>query len=180
MIRIQPPPAAAAVLLTVALLGASPVLAAAARLASGSEGGASAPGPDPRKETIDAIRSLGTVLLAQWLERHPPKPGDAAGAEPEPTEADLAKIPRLSSDEIRSRLAASGHPTLVIEDGWGRALEVRLFDGDRSRDVLSIRSCGSDGRCDGDRYAIGAFDSADSAADIVWADGYFVRWPQKK
>ena len=46
--------------------------------------------------------------------------------------------------------------------------------------VMSVRSPGADGRFDGDRYAVGSFDSADANADIVWVDGYFVRWPKRQ
>ena len=41
------------------------------------------------------------------------------------------------------------------------------------------RSAGLGGDYLGDVYEPGAFDPTDFAQDIIWADGLFVRWPQK-
>jgi hypothetical protein len=45
--------------------------------------------------------------------------------------------------------------------------------------VLSIRSAGRDGRYSADAYKQASFDPADYDQDIVWANGFFVRWPQR-
>jgi hypothetical protein len=44
---------------------------------------------------------------------------------------------------------------------------------------MAIRSAGRDGAFSGDTYTAGAFDPLDYDQDIVWADGVFIRWPQR-
>ena len=44
---------------------------------------------------------------------------------------------------------------------------------------MLIRSAGRDGQFEGDQYTIGAFEVTDYDRDIVWINGFFVRWPQK-
>ena len=45
---------------------------------------------------------------------------------------------------------------------------------------MSIRSPGRDGKYSATEYSVTPFDPVDFDEDIVWADGFFVRWPQKK
>lgn len=64
-------------------------------------------------------------------------------------------------------------------DPWGTPLEfARATDPLSVSDhVMGIRSLGRDGVEDGSDYAIGPFDATGYHYDIVWADGFFVRWP---
>ena len=45
--------------------------------------------------------------------------------------------------------------------------------------LIALRSYGQKGAADGATYTTGAFEPTDYEQDIVWADGFFVRWPQK-
>ena len=66
-------------------------------------------------------------------------------------------------------------------DGWGHPLEYYLnTENPTAPQVMGIRSPGRDGTFSGGRYTVGAFDPGDFDEDIVWADGTFVRWPQRK
>jgi len=44
---------------------------------------------------------------------------------------------------------------------------------------MAIRSAGSDKTFSSDIYKVGGFAPVDSSQDIVWMDGFFVRWPEK-
>ncbi len=44
---------------------------------------------------------------------------------------------------------------------------------------MAIRSQGRNARTPRGTYTVTAFDPTDYDQDIVWADGFFVRWPQK-
>jgi hypothetical protein len=44
---------------------------------------------------------------------------------------------------------------------------------------MAIRSRGRDFTSPTDVYTVTNFDPTDYDQDIVWADGYMVRWPQK-
>lgn len=69
------------------------------------------------------------------------------------------------------------------EDGWGNDLEVYIeTDIDKAlqlQSVMLIRSAGSDGRFDSNRYVPGAIPELEYSHDIVWVDGFFVRAPAK-
>ncbi len=45
--------------------------------------------------------------------------------------------------------------------------------------VMGIISYGRDNTADTTSYTVTGFDPTDYNRDLVWADGYFVRWPQK-
>jgi hypothetical protein len=45
---------------------------------------------------------------------------------------------------------------------------------------MVIRSSGADGIFSGNRYELGGFQPVDADQDLVWMDGFFIRWPQGK
>jgi len=49
----------------------------------------------------------------------------------------------------------------------------------RRQQVMLIHSGGRDSSAPAASYTLGSFDPTDYDQDIVWADGFFVRWPQK-
>ena len=44
---------------------------------------------------------------------------------------------------------------------------------------MAIGSGGRDASTPSGSYTVAGFDPTDYDQDIVWADGFFVRWPQK-
>lgn len=75
----------------------------------------------------------------------------------------------------------TGLPAPVVErlqglDPWGHPYEVRLGDGSQAP-TLVVRSAGANGRFEGDQYTVGTFAIGAADDDVVWADGYFLRWP---
>ncbi len=65
-------------------------------------------------------------------------------------------------------------------DGWGNPCEIRVKQDDLlASSVMMIRCPGRDKEFDAATYEVGSFSLSDFDADIVWADGFFVRWPQK-
>lgn len=137
-----------------------------------------APAVDPMRATLDSVRTVGAALYA-WSRDQGPWRAEEPAADSLPPEADLSRVAVLSAKELKALLVPRYLTNLELSDGWGRELEVRL---DRSRtgwDVMAIRSAGADGKIEGERYSRGAFDKSDQEADIVWADGLFVRWPGK-
>jgi hypothetical protein len=45
---------------------------------------------------------------------------------------------------------------------------------------MAIRSPGNDGTFSGNRYELGAFQPGDANQDLVWMNGFFIRWPERK
>ena len=66
------------------------------------------------------------------------------------------------------------------KDGWKKDYQYWMNTTDvLSRKVLAVRSGGRDGTATISKYTVAGFDPTDYDQDIVWADGFFVRWPQK-
>jgi hypothetical protein len=66
-------------------------------------------------------------------------------------------------------------------DGWKHGYEYYLNTANPlAKNVMAIRSLGRNGTADGGPdYTVTSFEPTDYDQDIVWADGFFVRWPQK-
>ena len=62
-------------------------------------------------------------------------------------------------------------------DGWGNAYEYRYSGNPLTAQVMGIASGGRDGSIDGGQYTMGPFTATDYDQDVVWADGFFVRYP---
>lgn len=62
----------------------------------------------------------------------------------------------------------------------GHPYDIRLnFAGPDGNQVMLIRSPGRDGvySDQAGTYTLGAFPPGNYDEDLVWADGYFIRWP---
>ena len=63
--------------------------------------------------------------------------------------------------------------------GWGHPIEMRLnLEALEGKHVMCLRSPGRDGKFSADSYTMGSFPAADFDQDVVWCDGYFIRWPK--
>ena len=64
-------------------------------------------------------------------------------------------------------------------DGWGHAMQYRWSGNLLSARVMGIRSLGRDGLTgpSGDPYTMGPFTATAYDEDIIWLDGFFVRYP---
>ena len=137
-----------------------------------------APSVDPMRETLDSVRTVGAALFF-WGRDEGFCCNEEPAADSMPPEADLSRIAVLSAKELEALLVPRYLTSLDLTDGWGRELEVRVDRSRRGWDVMAVRSAGADGKLEGERYSRGAFDKNHQEADIVWADGFFVRWPGK-
>jgi hypothetical protein len=127
-----------------------------------------------QRRTVADIRNVGTAMFS-WVT-------DQVGAAAAGQKAvDLAKFPPVSSfAALKELLVPKYIQALPERDGWGNPFEyrLRLKDPTAGVYVMSVRSPGRDGKFSGLTYAVEAFPRADYDRDIVWADGYFVQWPQ--
>jgi hypothetical protein len=143
------------------------------------EGEGSAGHGNPQKRTISDIRNVGTAMFS-WLT-------DQAGAaaagqsQTETPPVDLKSYPPISYEELEKVLVPTYLTELPKTDGWGHPYEYYLNVQDpMAQQVMMIRSPGKDGKFSDALYSVGAFEPNDLDQDIVWADGYFVRWPEAK
>jgi hypothetical protein len=93
----------------------------------------------------------------------------------------LDKVPLISLQELTKILVPQYIAAIPENDAWGHPYEFRLnWKHTLSNSVIAIRSAGSDKTFSGDSYKVGGFAPVDSGQDIVWMDGFFVRWPEKE
>ncbi len=131
-----------------------------------------------QKRTVADIRNLGTALVT-WL--------DDQGPWPHLPKTGLGKVIHLQScpvataERLRQMLVPKYIQDVPTTDGWGHPIEMRLdlTDHPGRQHVMCLRSPGRDGKLSGDSYKIESFPQDDMDQDIVWCDGWFVRWPEK-
>jgi hypothetical protein len=136
---------------------------------------------EAQKRTLSQIRSVGTAMFS-WLTDQV----GAAAAGQSQTEhtsppVDLKNYPPISHEELTKILVPTYIAKIPETDGWGNRYEYFLNAKDPlAPQVMSIRSPGRDGQFSARNYTVTSFDPDDLDQDIVWADGYFVRWPQRQ
>jgi prepilin-type N-terminal cleavage/methylation domain-containing protein len=131
-----------------------------------------------QKRTVADIRDAGAAWFS-WLTDQ--VSAAAAGSSQTLDFSDFSQI--LTADELMSTLFVSSEMFYTREvpnsDGWGFDLQYAWSGDTLSSHVIGIRSLGRDGK-EGpgtNPYAMGPFLTTSYEEDIVWADGYFVRYP---
>lgn len=139
-------------------------------------------GSPEQKQTIVDIRNVGTAMFSWYrdqLKAHP-KP-EAKKEEPTPPAPDFGRLPAISREDLAKLLVPKYIPSIPAADGWGHPYEFYLNTTDLDAQVImGLRSAGRDGKFSGSAYTVDSFSPTDEDQDIVWMDGYFVRWPQVK
>ncbi len=133
-----------------------------------------------QKRTVADIRDAGAAWFS-WLTDQ--VSAAAAGSSQTLDFSDFSQI--LTADELMSSLYVSEsmfYTRHVPErDGWARSFEYRWSRDVTSATVMGIRSLGRDGaegpNDSGGQYSTGPFLTSDYDQDIVWADGFFVVYP---
>jgi type II secretion system protein G len=69
---------------------------------------------------------------------------------------------------------------IPIKDGWKSPYDYYLNTANpHSQNVMLIRSRGRDSQPDASDYTVTSFEPTDYDRDVIWADGFMVRWPEK-
>jgi type II secretion system protein G len=128
-----------------------------------------------QKRTMADMRITGTALFS-WVTDQV----GAAAAGATSTDVDLASYVPSSRTVLNTLLAPQYLQFVPPIDGWKTAYDYYLnTENPMSRTVMAIRSSGRDKVPSVSSYSVTSFDPTDYDQDIVWADGFFVRWPQK-
>lgn len=133
---------------------------------------------DHAQATMGRILEVGRALHA-WARDTRLERGRRQPTSRMPKQVRWDRCPAVQRAELEALLVPAYLRELPAEDAWERPLQFCL---DRrlagSEQQYGVRSAGSDGRYGTDRYEVGGFPDTSLDADLVWMDGYFIRWPE--
>ncbi|HEX4962734.1 MAG TPA: prepilin-type N-terminal cleavage/methylation domain-containing protein [Thermoanaerobaculia bacterium] len=128
-----------------------------------------------QKRTVADIRITGTAMFS-WLSDQV----GAAAAGATATSIDIADYKSITLADLQTVLVPQYIERISDRDGWKNPYKYFLDPTDvQSKHLMVIGSGGRDNSDITGSYTVGGFDPTDYDQDIVWADGFFVRWPQK-
>ena len=128
-----------------------------------------------QKRTVADMRITGTAMFS-WLSDQV----GAAAAGQTMTSIDIGDYTEMDLDDLRVLLVPQYIEQIPVLDGWKNPYAYYLDPTQPlSEHVMAIGSGGLDGSGVSGTYTVAGFDPTDYEQDIVWADGFFVRWPQK-
>lgn len=128
-----------------------------------------------QKRTVANVQLAGTAMMA-WLTDQA-----AAAAAGAAAEVDLGNYEPITAASLQDELVSTYMQELPELDGWKHPFDFYLDTADPlGLQVMAIRSGGRDGQTAGDSYTPGGFFTTDYDQDIVWTDGFMVRWPEGK
>lgn len=129
--------------------------------------------------TVADIRNVGTAMFSWLMDQvgfASPRPSQVAAD----ATVNLFHYSAISHSALESLLVPQYIQSVPELDGWGWHYDYYLDTADPlGQQVMAIRSPGRDGAFEGDVYTIGSFDPDHFDKDIVWTDGFFVRWPEE-
>ena len=126
-----------------------------------------------QKKTMADLRFTGTAWMS-WVTDE--ASAAAAGGSSTP-DFNFGNYDALSHAELEERLVPQYIQEISVRDGWKNAYEFGGVENNAVALPMAIRSTGADGNFEGTTYQRGAFVATDYDSDIVWAGGFFVRWP---
>jgi len=128
-----------------------------------------------QKKTMADERLLGGAMMG-WLTDEV----GAAAAGATVTTLDLGTYSPITPALLKNELVPIYIQSIPDLDGWKLPYDLYLDTVPPiDENVMAIRSAGQGGVRTGDTYIAGAFEPTDYTEDLVWADGFFVRWPQR-
>ena len=130
-----------------------------------------------QKRTVADMRNAGTAMFS-WLTDQ--VGASAAGAAATTVDLTTTYGSKVAASAITTYLVPQYLQSLPDKDGWKNTYDYWMnTTAVLSKTVLAIRSSGRDATVSGLVYTVTGFEPTDYDQDIVWADGFFVRWPQK-
>jgi len=130
-----------------------------------------------QKRTEADMRNIGTAMFS-WLTD---QAGAAAAGAAATGDVDLGAFTSVPVDTMTSVLVSQYIQSIPTVDGWKHnyAFFLDTVNPLKGSNVMAIQSYGRDGSSDTTTFTVTGFDPTDYDKDLVWADGYWVRFPQK-
>ncbi len=128
-----------------------------------------------QKRTVADMRITGTAMFS-WLSDQV----GAAAAGATATSINLSDYKAITLTDLQTLLVPAYIERVVDRDGWKNPYQYFLDPVNvQSQHIMVIASGGRDASDVSGTYTVNGFDPTDYDQDIIWADGFFVRWPQK-
>jgi prepilin-type N-terminal cleavage/methylation domain-containing protein len=130
-----------------------------------------------QKRTVADMRNIGTAMFS-WLTDQV----GAAAAGAAATTVDMASYGTVTDGSSLLSVLVPQYLQQVPEvDGWKTNYDYYLKTATPlDKQVMAIQSYGRDKKKQlTSAITVTSFDPTDYDQDILWADGFFVRWPQK-
>jgi general secretion pathway protein G len=128
-----------------------------------------------QKRTVADMRITGTAMFA-WLSDEV----GAAAAGAAVTQVDTSQYKVITLSSLQSLIMPQYIETIPVIDGWKHPYHYYLDPAHPlNQQVMLIGSGGRDNSAIAGSYTVAGFDPTDYDQDILWADGFFVRWPAK-
>ena len=128
-----------------------------------------------QKRTVADMLNTGPAMFS-WLTDQ----AGAAAAGAAATDVDLANYQTIDVATLNDTLVPQYLQAVPDKDGWQKDYSYYLdVANPLAQQVMAIDSGARDGNTPSGQYTVVGFDPTDYDQDIVWADGFFVRWPQK-
>jgi type IV pilus assembly protein PilA len=132
-----------------------------------------------QKRTEADMRNMGTAMMS-WLTD---QAGAAAAGSAATGDVNLANFKSTTSTDLSTVLVSQYIQSIPTIDGWRHNFSYYMNYANPLGGVgiMAILSYGRDGQPEAGSpdYTVTGFDPTDYDRDLVWADGFFVRAPQK-
>ncbi len=128
-----------------------------------------------QKRTVGDMLILGTAMMSWLTDEGSAAAAGAAASSPFPN-----GYVEVTADELRGLLVTQYVQEIPERDGWKNYYDFYInTESPLARRVMAIHSYGRDDQSEAGPFSVSGFDPTDYDRDIIWTDGYFVRWPQK-
>jgi type IV pilus assembly protein PilA len=130
-----------------------------------------------QKRTLGDAKSVGTSMFS-WLTD---QAGAAAAGASATGDVNLANFAATTQANLATVLVSQYIQQVPVLDGWKHQYSYycNYTNPLGGVGIIAVVSYGRDGVKEADDYTVTGFDPTDYDRDIVWADGYFARSPQK-
>jgi type II secretory pathway pseudopilin PulG len=130
-----------------------------------------------QKRTMADMRITGGAMFS-WLTDQV----GAAAAGQASTQITLADFGgQKTVPDLKTVLVPTYLQEIPVKDGWKSTYDYYLnTTNPHSLHVMAIRSQGRDSSPDTEVYTVTGFEPTDYDQDVVWADGFMVRWPESQ
>lgn len=131
---------------------------------------------EAQDRTVADVRKIGAAMFSWLTDQVALRVGQAPGS----TNVTLSFYTPITHAQLENVLVPQYIAHVPEKDGWGAFYQFWLnVNNPLATEVMAIRSTGGDQTHGASSYTVTEFDRDDFDQDILWADGFFARWPDE-